>query len=173
MKAVLFMAISLNGVIARENGDEDFLSHDNWETFSGFVREYGNFVVGKRTYEAVRRWKDGHSFNDFPKAKRIVVSDDPLFRLDKGYTFAGSPLDALDQLVGLGFKTALITGGSTLNSSFVKKNLLDEIIINVEPTIIGKGIPLFAPDEFQASLKLLNIKKITDNIIQLHYKVEG
>ena len=33
MKVILYMAMSLNGYIARENGDEDFLSHENWNTF--------------------------------------------------------------------------------------------------------------------------------------------
>ena len=55
MKTTLFMAMSLNGIIAKEDGNEDFLSHKNWETFSELVNTFGNFVVGRKTHEAVKK----------------------------------------------------------------------------------------------------------------------
>jgi len=33
MKVMLYMAMSVNGMIARPEGDESFLSHYNWEVF--------------------------------------------------------------------------------------------------------------------------------------------
>jgi len=171
MKVVLYMAMSANGIIARETGTEDFLSHTNWETFSDLVGEYGNFIVGQKTYEAVKNWDEEYGFDDFTQAVRIVVSDNPSFQVKEGYILATSPQDALEKLKEKGIDTALLTGGSTLNNSFANEELLDEIILNVEPVVIGEGIPLFKRGQLELQLKLIETKEISDGIIQLHYQV--
>jgi len=38
------MAISVNGIIARENGEEDFLSHANWIEFAKFSNKVGCLI---------------------------------------------------------------------------------------------------------------------------------
>ena len=70
-----------------------------------------------------------------------------------------------------GFKSVLLTSGATLNSSFAKLGLIDEVILNVEPVIEGKGIPLFKPEDFELKLELVEMKKSKGKTIQLHYKV--
>ena len=71
-----------------------------------------------------------------------------------------------------GFKKILVGGGGKINSSFMKEGLVDEIIIQIEPLIFGKGIKLFADEDFEAKLKLLETKMLSKNEIQLHYKVK-
>jgi len=70
-----------------------------------------------------------------------------------------------------GYKIAVVAGGGTLNASFLKEGLVDELFLDVEPVIIGKGLPLFAGKQFGKKLELLGIKKLSKNEIQLHYKV--
>jgi len=88
-----------------------------------------------------------------------------------GYTLANSPKEALSLLEKEGFKPVLLAGGSNLNASFAKEGLIDEIIINIEPVIVGKGIPVFATENFDLKFLLLGTKIIDDQIIQLRYKV--
>lgn len=171
MKVILYMAISANGIIATETGNEDFLSHDNWEKFCKLTKECGNFVVGKKTYEAVKEWDEGYSFDDLVGIEKVVISHDQSFKLDRGYTMASSPQDALNKLSEKGFETVLVTGGATINSAFAKTNLLDEIILNIEPAIIGKGIPLFAPEDFELKLKLVSNDKSEKGIVTLKYSI--
>ncbi len=171
MKVTLFTAMSLNGIIARKNGDEDFLSNDNWNSFSDLVNSFQNFIVGRKTFEAVKNWNEGYDFDDFKAAKKIVVSGDHNYKLDGGYFLALNPKKALEILKGKGFNRVLIAGGSGLNSSFAKANLIDEVILNVESVIIGEGIPLFLSNDFELNLKLVDVKKISNSIVQLHYKV--
>ena len=73
---------------------------------------------------------------------------------------------------GKGFTSALVGGGGKLNASFMKENLVDEIYLDVEPVVLGKGVKLFDDGEFEKSLELLVIKKISKDEIQLHYKVK-
>jgi dihydrofolate reductase len=171
MKVTLFMAMSLNGIIARKNGDEDFLSHDNWNSFSGLVKSFQNFIIGRKTFEAVKQWKEEYNFDDFKDAMKVIVSSDQNYKIDVGYKLASSPKEALEILKENGFNNILITGGATLNSSFVKENLIDEIILNVESVIIGEGFPLFSSNDFDLDLKLVDVKKLPNDIVQLRYKV--
>lgn len=113
MKTTLYMAISANGIIATKTGDEEFLSHENWEKFCELARKYGNFVVGRKTYEAVKKWDSGYNFDDLVSVEKVVISQDQNFQLDKGYILASSPEDALAKLSQ--FENILITGGANIN----------------------------------------------------------
>jgi hypothetical protein len=50
------MAISLNGMVARENDDTDFLAHDNWEIFVELAYQVGAMIWGRKTHEIVRTY---------------------------------------------------------------------------------------------------------------------
>ena len=162
--------MSLNGYIAEENGSEDFLSHDNWEKFCALAKEHGNFIVGRKTYEAVSGWDDGTSFDDITGVKKVIISREEDYKLKDGYILADSPKDALSKLEG--FDSALVVGGSTINSAFMKKGLIDEIILNIEPAILGSGIPLFTKDDFYKKLEFVLSEQSENGIVTLRYKVK-
>lgn len=171
MKVILYMAISLNGIIARENNEEDFLSHDNWNTFVKLAHKTACMIWGRKTHEVVKSWGKKY-LDDIRDVKKVIVSSDKDFELEEGYLRAFSPQDALDKLQKEGFREVILSGGSGLNSSFAKEGFIDEIILNVEPVIIGKGIPLFSSQEFDLNLQLISSTNISENIVQLHYKVK-
>ncbi len=53
----------------------------------------------------------------------------------------------------------------------MSEGLIDEIYLDIEPIIFGKGIPVLAAADFEYELSLLASTKLTDNTVQLHYKV--
>ncbi|MDP3794565.1 MAG: dihydrofolate reductase [bacterium] len=169
MRVTLYMAISANGIIATETGDEEFLSHENWEKFCELARAYGNFVVGRKTYEAVKKWDGGYNFDDLVGVEKVVISQNQSYPLDKRYILASSPQDAIAKLSR--FEKALVTGGANINSAFAKANLLDEIIVNVEPVFVGKGIPMFAPENFEIKAELISADTAKSGIATLRYKI--
>lgn len=170
MNVLLFMAQTPNGIIARDNYSEDFLSHENWKTFVKLAEEKKCFIIGRTTYQQVKKWPT-YDF-DHVNAQKIVVSKNRKLKLGKRYTLAKDPKDALQKVVALGFNHVLLTGGGTLNSAFMKEGLVDELILNLEPHLIGKGIRTFTEENFETKLKLIGAKKTSKGIIQLHYSVE-
>lgn len=54
----------------------------------------------------------------------------------------------------------------------MKEDLIDEIYLDVEPLVFGKGIPIFREADFEYELELMEIKKLNKNTIQLHYRVK-
>lgn len=167
MKVILYMAISTNGYIAKTN-DETPWSDEEWESFKQMSEACGNIILGKRTFDlAVAN-------GDFPFTDSLHV----ICTTKKAETstfnntfFVNSPSQALALLERKGFETAMVGGGGTLNSAFLEEELVDEIYLDVEPLLFGKGLPLFSMADFTANLELLETKKLNKNTLQLHYKV--
>jgi len=164
------MSMSVNGFIARENRDEDFLSEDNYETFVGLANQSGAAIWGRRTHETMRAYGK-EAFDKIENVKKIVISRDDDFKIEDGFDLAKSPKEAIEKLEDQGLKEVILTGGSNLNSSFAKENLIDEVIFNLQAVIISKGLPVFYPENFDLDLTLKETKKISDQIFQLHYIV--
>ena len=162
------MAMSVNGIIAKENEDEDFLSDENWKTFKGLAENCGCFIIGRRTYENVKEWED-HSFNEIKNSDMLILSKKDM--KITGCTIVNSPKEAIQKAKEKGCKELLLSGGGITNTSFIKENLIDEIILNIEPAILGKGIKIFKENDFEKRLKLINTKNLKEDIMQLHYKV--
>ena len=163
------MAITINGFIAKENDDTSFVSKIEWDNFRQMIKKTGNIIIGKKTYEIMR---DNGEFKDLANIRVLVVSNNIDFKtIVDNHSIVKSPKDALAILEKERFDNTLIAGGGTLNASFMAKNLVDEIYLDVEPIALGKGIRLFRESDFEARLKLLDVKKLSDNELQLHYQV--
>lgn len=166
MKVILYMAISLNGMIAKSDDDTSWISKEEWDSYSLAVRTDGNLIVGHRTYNILTKQPE---FSELKDVKLVVVAQEDFQTLSPNHLVAHSPKEALKLLND--FEKVVVAGGGTLNASFVEENLVDEIFIDIEPIILGQGIPLFRNKDFERKLKLVGQKKITDNEIQLHYEV--
>ncbi|HED36674.1 MAG TPA: dihydrofolate reductase [Ignavibacteria bacterium] len=166
-KVILYMAISLNGMIAKSDDDTNWISKEEWDSYSLAVRTAGNLIVGHRTYNILTKQPE---FSEFKDVKLVVVAQEDFETLSPNHLVAHSPKEALELLND--FEQVIVAGGGVLNASFVEENLIDEIYIDVEPIILGKGISLFWNKDFERNLKLIGQKKITDNEIQLHYEIK-
>lgn len=166
MKVILYMAISLNGMIAKSNDDTSWISKDEWNHYSLAVRTAGNLIVGHRTYDILTKQPE---FSEFKDVKIVVVAQKSFQCLAPNHLIARSPTEALKLLRD--FNRVIVAGGGALNASFIKEELVDEIFVDIEPIILGQGIQLFRNKEFEKKLKLLGQKKISENEIQLHYKI--
>ena len=127
--------------------------------------------VGIQNYLLGRRYHLLQGFDDLKTVTRVILTHDEKFSLD-GYVIAKSPEDALRILSAKGHERALVSGGPTINSAFLKANLIDEIIFNIEPVAVGKGLPVFAAESFQKELELISTEKLPAGIIQVRYKVK-
>lgn len=166
MKVVLYMAMSANGMIAKNNDDTSWISIAEWNGYSSAVRKARCLIVGRRTYEILTKQPE---FAEFKDIKLAIVSHESFPTLSLKHIVAHSPKEALELLKD--FVEVVVAGGGELNASFLAENLVDEIYLDVEPIVLGEGIPLFRGKNFERTLKLLGQKKISENEIQLHYQV--
>jgi len=166
MKVILYMAITANGIIAKNNDDTNWISKEEWDSYSLAVRTAGCLIIGRRTYYILTKQPE---FSELKDVKLVVVSETNIETLSPNHIVAYSPKEALGLLSD--FKEVVVAGGGTLNASFLSENLVDEIYLDIEPIIFGEGIPIFKGKDFEYKLELIGQKKISDNEIQLHYKI--
>lgn len=169
MKTILYMAPTPNGYIAKENDDTSFVSRQSWKSFDELSKKAGNLIIGRRTFEI--SVQDG-TF-PYPQRFNVVMTHDKVQnRWGENVLFTDkSPEEVLEILEEKGFETAFIAGGGSINSTFMKEGIVDEIYLDIEPKLFGNGVQLFRPSEFAFDLKLLETNKLAENTIQLHYKV--
>lgn len=166
MKTILYLAVSLNGYIAKENDNVDWVSEAQWRHYRDMLKRTKNAIVGRRTYKLMAE-------DEFIKECDfyVLTSDKTIkSKYSNIHIFKDSPKKLIEELEKNGAGEVLIAGGGRLNSSFIKEGLINEIFLDMEPIILGKGIPLFREDDFETRLKLIGSKKI-DNLMQLHYEV--
>ena len=172
MKVILYMAESVNGIIAR-NDNSTHWSNPELEAYIEMVKECGNLIIGRRTYEIMQKDTDKDAdAGNLGNPTIIVLSKKGGYKNSDKQIFVKSPEEALNVLKKKGFKKAMVAGGSETDSAFLKEKLINEIYLDIEPLIIGGGIPLFSPFDYECHLQLLNIKKIDNNTVQLHYKMK-
>lgn len=69
------------------------------------------------------------------------------------------------------YERLFVSGGATVNNAFMERDIVDNIILNYNPFILNKGIPLFNGDYFESRLKLEKVVKEKEDILQVHYSV--
>lgn len=169
MKVTLYMAMTANGYIAKEDDSTDFVSDGEWESFCAMATKVGAIIIGRRTYEIMLANND---FDSLKNVKVVVCTQNVNFKPQSPtHIIASSPKNALSVLEKEGHTSALVTGGATINALFMKENLVDELYFDIEPVVFGSGIPLFAKADFERKLQLIETKKLSVDELQLHYKV--
>lgn len=141
----VFLALSLDGHIAGENGDLSWLEPYSTDPpehtgFSALMRSIDVMVFGRNTFEVVR------SFDPWPYAgKRIIVLTHRSMAPAHGAEAWNGPLeDLLRALRREGCGHVYLDGGEVARQGFAL-DAVDELTISWVPVILGKGIPLFGP----------------------------
>lgn len=165
------MVISPNGYIAREDGSEDWLPEEGWEEFVKLAKNLNNVVMGRETYTQVtNRYKD-YNFDSVPCKYKIIVTQNKKFQAPNGYRVVYSPEEAIQYLQSEDIENIFLIGGGKLNSEFMKKGLVNELQLTVNPYIIGKGRSFLAPANFEMPLKLVEHSELPGGRIKLKYIV--
>lgn len=172
LEKILYMAASLNGYIARKDDETDFVSDDEWEKgFMEALKEVKNIIIGRTTYEVMS--KDDVFAHLLDGLIVVIVSENSTIDINNSNHFhASSPENAIEIISEKGFEKTLIAGGTILNSSFLEKGLVDKIVIDIEPILVASGKQLYQSDLKDISLEFVQVKNLTENLLQLTYEVK-
>ena len=164
-KVTVYIASSLDGYIAREDGGVDWLPENTESGYSDFYNSIDTVIIGKTTYDQIL------TFGEYPyKDKKSFVFTGTNQIKDVNVEFLPNVEKFIeDDYPGAGENIWLV-GGSQIISSFLKNQAVDEIIISFIPVVLGKGIPLFKNIENEIKLELIKTKKYSQ-LVEIHYKV--
>lgn len=170
-KVVLYIAESLDGFIAREDGDINWLSivekPDEDYGYQEFINTVDTVIMGRKTYDKVL------SFGiEFPhKGRECYVLSKTMKGIDENIEYYNGDInDLIYRLKNEKGKNIFIDGGSEVVREFLSKNLIDEYIISIIPMLLGRGIRLFKETNAENKLKLIGSKTFDSGLVQLKYE---
>jgi dihydrofolate reductase len=174
MKVSVFIGISVDGFIARPNGDLDFLPEGGGEPhgYNEFIASVDAIVLGRNSFEKVL------TFDPWPYgAKRVVVlSSRPVdLTAARGGVveqMAGAPAEIVSRLAASGAHHLYIDGGITIQA-FLRAGLVQRLIITRVPVIVGSGIPLFGPLPHDIRLRHVATRSFPSGLVSTEYEVAG
>ena len=170
--ASVFVGTSLDGFIARANGEFDFLPVDGGEPhgYNEFIASVDTIVMGRNTFETVLTlgpWPYG--------AKRVVVlSSRPVdLSAARGAVveqMSGPPAQIVAQLAASGAQHLYIDGGITIQR-FLREGLIQRLVITRVPVLIGEGIPLFGSLPHDIQLRHVATRQYPSGMVSSEYQV--
>ncbi|WP_289139379.1 dihydrofolate reductase family protein [uncultured Brevibacillus sp.] len=169
---VLFIATTLDGYIARENGEINWLYEVEGEGDNGYSEFYETIdtvLMGNKTFEHTFELADEFPYPD----KKCFVFSRSEHEPSSLVTFVTEDVPGfVENLKEQEGSKIWIVGGAQILDVLLKGKLVDELIISIVPTILGKGIPLFKQDNQEMKLSLTETKRF-GQIVQLHYVVNN
>jgi dihydrofolate reductase len=165
----VFIASSVDGFIARDDGSIDWLLSVQLEGedygYGHFIDSVDCFVLGRRTYETILK------FDSWPYAgRRCVVLTSQQRTSRHGEEFFSGPVSELaDRLGRDGVRHVYVDGGMVIQQ-FLAAQLVDELILSIVPVILGGGVRLFGAGGLEQPLRLAETRTWPTGLIQLRYR---
>lgn len=176
VSAHVFIATSLDGFIARDDGDIDWLINRDAQGedhgYDEFMKCIDAIVMGRNTYEKVLTlgpWS--YTKPVYVLSTQLAGSSVPQEINGRVHFINLQPKDLMARLFKDGFKRVYIDGGKLIQS-FLQAELVEDLIITQVPILIGSGRPLFA--NLKRDISMSHIKTVTfqSGMVQSHYRID-
>ena len=177
IQASVFIATSLDGYIAREDGKLDWLDAANATVpededcgYYDFMKTVDVLVMGRKTYEKVLSfgmWPYGDTSVIVLSSNEIEIPNDLIQSVSCS---SESPKELCERLANEEAKRIYVDGGITIQR-FLAEGLINDVTITVIPIVLGSGKPLFGIVEKDIPLKHISTKTYDFGFVQLTYNV--
>lgn len=169
MNLIWSPAVTLDGNIAKADGNSDWPTDTDGKQFHELIAQCGAVIVGRNTYEQYK----GEVF-PVEGAVTFVWTHHPETGepADGVEYISGSPRELVDALENKGFDRCVLAGGSTTNNEFVSAGLVDEITATIYPLLFGDGMRLLSVKNLDIELELIDSTNTGDGVIRNRYKVK-
>ncbi len=167
MRISVFVGVSIDGFLARDDGRYDFLSpfegHDHG--YVEFMRSVDALVVGRATYDLV------YGFAEWPwHGKRVVVlTHRPIAPRHGETTHAGALAPLAARLASEGVQRVYLDGGRAIRQA-LDEDLVDDMTISTVPLTIGSGRALFGGKPSTTTWTLASTRTYSNGLAQARYE---
>jgi len=174
MKTSVFVGVSVDGFLARANGELDFLDAGGSEPhgYEEFIASVDTIVIGRKTFEIVM------GFDAWPYGERrvVILSSQPVdlaaasARGGRVEHMSGLPADIASRLSTTGARHVYVDGGVTIQG-FLRAGLVQRLVVSRVPVLIGSGIPLFGDLPKDVVLRHVPTRAFPGGLVQSEYEV--
>lgn len=172
MKTVVYVGTSLDGFIARKDGDISWLNgfenKDVRDSYNRFILRIDAIVIGRGTYETVL------TFPHWPYDKKVFLLSRSVKKVPEKLSgkitiLSMKPGELLKYLSNNGFSNIYIDGGKVIQN-FLKEDCIDELIITRVPVLLGSGIPLFGYLNDTLEFTHIRTEVYSNGLVNSHYE---
>lgn len=171
-KVILYIAMSLDGYIADQNGKVDWLneygSNEEADSYSLLLKKVDTVVMGYNTYHQIvtelspKQWV-------YEGLKSYVITHNKIPSNSEIMFVNSSPVELVKNMKKKSGKDIWICGGANIISQLMQEELIDRFHISVLPTILGNGIRLFNDINNEMKLDLVQTRSAS-GIVELIYE---
>ncbi len=169
-KLCLFIAMSLDGYIAKPNGDISFLDEMNQEGedygYKAYIEMVDTVLLGRKTYDKILSMG---MENHYGERDVYVISRTPRKNSGNVTFYSGDIKKLVTALKSKHGKNIYCDGGAETIQQLLNADLVDEMTISIIPILLGEGIRLFNGDYPEKKLQLVRCQKFEKGLVQLHY----
>lgn len=172
-KVILYIAMSLDGKIARAHGEINWLEQipnpegDDYG-YHKFLDRVDTTIMGNSTYRQICTFPIPFPYSG---KKNYVLTKNKEQSGDENATFLSSDiLDTIKALRKTEGKDIWLIGGAEINTLLHNADLIDEYMISVMPIVLGDGISLFSGNPNLQSMSLMHSKVYSSGVVLMHYE---
>ena len=168
-KVKLSVANSLDNYTARVDGGFDWILMDQDYGMKEFFATVDTVLMGRKMYDLIVQM----GMHAYEGMENYVFSRSRSGDVEGNAQFvSGNKREFLQQLREKTGKDIWLAGGGELAGSFLQAGLVDQVILAVQPVLLGEGIPLFPVNFPQTNLRLRECKPYSSGVVALTYDVQ-
>jgi dihydrofolate reductase len=174
MKTTVYIGTSLDGFIARNDGDIEWLvkfqNQEVIDSYQEFISKIDAIVIGKGTFEKVL------SFPSWPYEQKVYLLSSSIKQVPGELTgkvtiLSMTPKVLLNYLSNERVSNIYVDGGKVIQG-FLREDCIDEMIITRVPELIGSGIPLFGNLDTDLQFRHIRTNIYTNGLVKSYYERE-
>lgn len=174
-KIKIYIAISLNGKIAKADGSVDWLEsipvpEGSDYGYSDFYNSIDTTIQGNSTYKQILGWGIEFPYKD--KTNYVLTTDTSLVDNENVSFISKDHIETIKTLKNESGKDIWLIGGGHANAMLMNAGLVDQIYIHIMPIVLDKGIDLFGTLLKDTHLELLQNKSYETGVMELIYDVK-
>jgi len=182
---ILLMHVSLDGYVAGPNGEMDWIRLDDqmFDDVAALTDAADTALFGRVTYQMMEGYwptaadNPGATKHDIDHARWVNSALKLVFsRTLEHAEWANSRIvrdnlpEEIARLKQQPGKNLLMIGSTAMAQEFMRLGLIDEYYLNVNPVVLGSGVPLFAGIQGALNLQLVRAKTYESGAVGLHYR---
>ena len=167
MKITLYSAISIDGFIAKEDGNSDWVSDTDGEIFDKTCKKTRCIFVGRRTFDQFK----GEIYPIQSVTNIVLTSNKNQQPTEENTFYFNSVREAIKTAEEKGHNEAILVGGAKTNESFLTENVIDEIILSIHPLVLGSWLKIFNKYSGEIRMNLVKTESMKNELVYVYYKV--
>lgn len=158
MGICFYGCVTLDGYLADRHHGLDWLHQTGSveETgYEAFYREIDVTIMGRRTFDEIAGLEDAARL--YPTTKNYVFTHEKTLS-QPGFISVEGDVPAFVERLGAD-QNVWVIGGNTILAPLLDRDMVDRLIIQVAPVLLGEGVPLFTQREGLRRFRLEDVRQ--------------